>query len=82
MKTQMILRLDEDTKTRFDRLARQEGKTSSQMVRELMATYIAEHNPAAAIDRLWARIGGALQAAGTREADVAKAVRHVRRKKK
>ncbi len=34
MTTQMIIRIDSETKTRLNRLARVEGKTTSQMVRE------------------------------------------------
>jgi predicted DNA-binding protein len=36
----MIVRIDSDVKDRFNKLARVEGKTSSQMVRELIEDYI------------------------------------------
>jgi len=35
MTTQMIIRMDPETKDRIGKLARVEGKTTSQMVREL-----------------------------------------------
>lgn len=36
MATQMMVRIDPELKSRFNKLARAEGKTTSQMVRELM----------------------------------------------
>jgi predicted DNA-binding protein len=35
MATQMMVRIDPELKSRFNKLARAEGKTTSQMVREL-----------------------------------------------
>lgn len=39
MATQMMVRIAPEVKSRFNKLARVEGKTSSQMVRELRGDY-------------------------------------------
>jgi len=52
MTTQMIVRIDSDVKDRFNKLARVEGKTSSQMVRELIEDYIKERDIGAYVDDL------------------------------
>jgi len=41
-----------------------EGKTSSQMVRELIEDYINERNIGIYIEDLWGRIGGKLRSKG------------------
>ena len=61
MTKQMILRIDETLKERVDRLAKAEGKNTSALVRELLAEYVADHDPAAYVDDLWARIGKRLK---------------------
>ena len=49
-------------------MAKTEGKNASQVVRELMETYITERDVAAHVDGLWARIGGAKRAISSAEA--------------
>ena len=53
MATQMMVRIDPEVKSRFNKLARAEGKTTSQMVRELMEDYIKERDIGVYIDELW-----------------------------
>ena len=79
MKTQMIIRVDQDTKERFERLTRAHGKNSSEVVRELMAAYVVESDLGAWVDRVWDRIGARMQSKGYRRSDVGRAVRDVRR---
>src|SRR3989338_3485124 len=57
MTTQMIIRIDEGVKDRLNRLARLEGKTTSEMVRELIEERIKERDIGAYVDDLWNRIG-------------------------
>ena len=40
MTTQMIIRIDNEVKNRLNKLARIEGKTTSEMVRGLIEEYI------------------------------------------
>jgi predicted transcriptional regulator len=78
MTTQMILRIDGDLKNKVDRLAKTEGKNTSALVREMLAEYVADHDPAAHIDDLWARIGSALKKRRVTPDGIAKAIRAVR----
>ena len=70
----MIVRIDAELKDRLSRLARNEGKTTSQMVRELIRDYVKNRDIGAYIDGLWGRIGAKLAARGVRPADIKKAV--------
>ena len=64
MTTQMIIRIDSEMRKRLNKLARVEGKTTSQMVRELIEDYIREKDIDSYVDKLWDRIGGKLRAKG------------------
>ncbi len=79
MTTQMIIRIDPKVKVKLSRLARMEGKTTSQMVRELIENYTKERDIGPYIDSLWDRIGGKLRSKGVRQRDIDKAIREVRR---
>ena len=79
MTTQMIIRIDPEVKERFNKLARVEGKTSSQMVRELIEGYIKERDIGVYIDDLWERIGGKLESKGVKQRDINRAIREARK---
>jgi len=79
MATQMMVRIDPEVKSRFNKLARVEGKTTSQMVRELIEDYIKERDIGAYIDDLWGRIGGKLKSKGIRQRDINRAIREARK---
>jgi len=82
MTTQMIIRMDPDLKDRFNKLVRMEGKTSSQMVRELIEDYIEERDIGTYVDDLWGRIGGKLRSKGVRQRDIDKAIKEVRKSRR
>jgi predicted DNA-binding protein len=82
MTTQMIVRIDPGIKERFNKLVRMEGKTSSQMVRELIEDYIKERDIGTYVDDLWDRIGGKLQSKGVRQRDIDKTIREVRKSRR
>ena len=79
MTTQMIIRMDSEMKDRMNKLARVEGKTTSQMVRELIENYIRERDIGPYIDDLWNRIGGKLKSKGVRPRDVDRAIKENRK---
>jgi len=79
MTTQMIIRMDPEIKNRINKLARVEGKTTSQMVRELIENYIRERDIGPYIDGLWDRIGGKLKSKGIRPRDVDRAIKEARK---
>jgi len=81
MADQLLIRMDPELKRRLARLATREGKTSTQVVRDLIEEYVKKRDVASYIDALWGRIGQRLESAGVAAGDVAKAVRDVRKSK-
>jgi len=81
MAAQVLFRLDEETRKRFDRIARREGKSRSEKIRELIAGYVEEKDVGRAIEEVWEEAGSYLRARHSVR-DVAKAVREVRRRAK
>lgn len=81
MSDQMLIRIDPELKARLDRAARAEGKSSSGMVRELIAAYVKERDIGAYIDGLWNRVGDKLKAKGAGPERIDKAVKDTRRRR-
>lgn len=79
MTEQLLIRMDPELKRRLAKLARVEGKTSTQVVRDLIEEYVKQRDIGAYIDSLWDRIGNDLQSKGAGPADVDRAVKEVRR---
>ena len=79
MTTQMIIRIDSGMKNRLNKLARVEGKTTSQMVRELIEDYIKEKDIGVYIDNLWDRIGGKLRSKGINQRGIHRAIKESRK---
>jgi predicted DNA-binding protein len=80
MSTQMIIRIDDEVKNRLSKLARLEGKTTSEMVRELIEEYIKERDISAYINDLWNRTGKKLKSKGVTPATINKAIKETRKK--
>jgi predicted DNA-binding protein len=78
MATQITIRIATEVKDRFSKLARMEGKTPSQMVRELIGNYIKKRDIGAYVDDLWSRIGKKLKSRGTKQEDIGKAIKGAR----
>ncbi len=78
MTTQMMVRIDPKIKERIEKLARLEGKTTSQMVRELITEHLKERDIGTYIDGLWNRIGTQLKSRGVKPADIDRAVKAAR----
>lgn len=78
MKTQLNVRLDEVLKERLDELARTEGKSSSEVVRELIADYVKDRDLPAYVDDLWERVGDKLREKGYEKGDIEAAIQSVR----
>jgi predicted DNA-binding protein len=75
----MIIRIDDEVKNRLSKLARLEGKTTSEMVRELIEEYIKERDISAYIDDLWNRTGKKLKSKGVTPATINKAIKETRK---
>ena len=81
METQLVIRIDQNTKQKFSKIARMEGKTASTKVRELVASYIEENDFSRVVSDLWDRTAKKLKAKGTTEKDVKDVIKSVRASK-
>jgi predicted DNA-binding protein len=82
MSTQMIIRIDDEVKNRLNKLARLEGKTTSEMVRELIEEHLRERDIGRYIDDLWNRIGKKLKSKGVTPATINKAIKATRKEQR
>jgi predicted DNA-binding protein len=76
---QLLIRMDPELKRKLARLATMEGKTSTQVVRDLIEDYVKRRDVAAYVDSLWARIAQDLRSGGAAPGAVAKAIREARK---
>ena len=81
MAEQLLIRMDPDLKRKLTRLATMEGKSSTQIVRDLIEDHVKRRDVASYIDALWEQIGQGLKSAGVGAEDVAMAVRETRKLK-
>ncbi len=80
MSTQMMIRITPELKDKLNRLARSEGKTTSQKVRELIEDYIKERDIGIYIDDLWNRIGAKLKGKGVKLSNITKVIHQARKR--
>ena len=81
MTSQMIVRLDAELKAKVNNLAKAEGKSVSQVVRELIEGYVRDRDISSYIDDLWERVGDKLTARRVKPQDIQRAIREVRARK-
>jgi len=79
MAEQLLIRIDPELKRKLGKLASMEGKTSTQVVRDLIEDYVKRRDVASYIDTLWRRVGEDLRSKGVAPGDVARAIREVRK---
>ena len=82
MNTQMIVRIDPELKNKVNNLARAEGKSVSEVVRELLEDYVKNRDIGLYIDGLWQRIGDKLKSRKVGPQEVHRAIQEVRANKK
>ena len=80
MATQMIVRIDPELKAKVNNFAKVEGKSVSEVVRELLEEYVKSRDITSYIENLWERIGGKLASSGIGPKDVKRIIREVRTK--
>ena len=80
MATQMIVRLDPELKAKVNNFAKVEGKSVSEVVRELLEEYVKTRDINSYIENLLERIGGKLASSGIGPKDVKRIIREVRTK--
>ena len=77
MATQMIVRIDPELKAKVNNFAKVEGKSVSEVVRELLEEYVKSRDINSYIENLWERIGGKLASSGIGPKDVKRIIRDV-----
>ena len=80
MTAQMIVRIDPDLKAKVNNFAKVEGKSVSEVVRELLEEYVRTRDINSYIGSLWDRIGSKLSESGFASKDVKSTIRDVRAK--
>jgi predicted DNA-binding protein len=81
MTTQMIVRIDPELKSKVNNLARAEGKSVSEVVRELLEGYVKDRDIGLFIDDLWQRVGHKLKSQKVGPKEIRRAILEVRAKK-
>lgn len=78
MSTQMIVRIDPSLRQKVGRLAKAEGKSVSEVVRELLEGYVRDRDIGLYVDDLWQRTGDRLRSRGVGPGDIREAIRQSR----
>lgn len=81
MTTQMIVRINPELKNKVNSLAKAEGKSISEVVRELLEDYVKNRDIGLYIDDLWQRIGDKLTSRKIGPKEINRAIKEVRAKK-
>jgi hypothetical protein len=81
MTIQMIVRIDPGLKTKVNNLAKAEGKSVSEVIRELLEEYVRNRDIGSYIDDLWGRIGTQLTSRGAKPEGIHRVIRAVREKR-
>ena len=81
MTTQMIVRINPELKNKVNSLAKAEGKSVSEVVRELLEDYVKNRDIGLYIDELWQRIGDKLKSRKVGPKEIQHAIKEVRAKK-
>jgi predicted DNA-binding protein len=78
MTRQMVIRIDDETRDKFQRVSRMEGKTASEKMRELIENYVRKADLSQVVDDLWDRIGAKASKQGVNAKDVDRIIRETR----
>ncbi|RJP36616.1 MAG: ribbon-helix-helix protein, CopG family [Desulfobacteraceae bacterium] len=81
MSTQMIVRIDPELKAKVNNFARADGKNVSEVVRELLETYVKNRDIGAYVDDLWDRVGNKLRSRGSGPEDIQRMIDDIRAEK-
>jgi len=81
MERQMVVRIDEEMKGKFFKIARMEGKTASEKIREMIERYVSENDLSTIVDGLWNRISNKLEKSEVKEEDITRVIKEARKTK-
>lgn len=75
---QLTVRIDDELKDRLRHLARHEGKTTSDVVRDLVKRYVQDRDRSTFLQNLWRRMQENAEAADMSPDDIERAIARVR----
>ncbi|MFH1995181.1 MAG: hypothetical protein ABIJ24_05770 [Nitrospinota bacterium] len=78
MASQILVRVDNELKEKFQRVSGIERKSVNEKLRELMEEYVRDHSMESAMKNLWDDIGRSMKKKKYKESDVEKMIRKVR----
>ena len=81
MQSQMMVRIDPELKAKVNTIAKSEGKSISEVVRELLEDYVKDRDIGLYIDDLWKRIGTKLSSRGFGPGDITRTIQEARAKR-
>ena len=81
MTTQMIVRINPELKNKVNSLAKAEGKSVIEVVRELLEDYVKNRDIGLYIDDLWQRIGDKLISRKIGPKEIQRVIQEVRARK-
>jgi len=79
--TQILVRIEPDLKKKVNRFAKAEGKTTSEVVRELLEDYVRSRDIGAYVDDLWDRTGKKLKSKRMGPDEIQRIIKEVRGRK-
>jgi hypothetical protein len=79
--TQILVRIEPDLKNKVNRFAKAEGKTTSEVVRELLEDYVRSRDIGAYVDDLWDRTGKKLKSKRMGPDEIQRIIKEVRGRK-
>jgi len=82
MGNQILIRMDPALKEQLARIARMEGKTSSEIIRALVEDYLKQRDIGAYVDSLWERFGRDFKARKLTAKDIPAAIKASRKSRK
>ncbi len=82
MGDQILIRMDPALKEQLAKVAKMEGKTSSEVIRALVEDYLRQRDVGAYVDSLWDRLGKDFKARKLTARDVSAAITASRKSRK
>ncbi len=82
MGDQILVRMDPALKEQLARVAKMEGKTSSQVIRALVEDYLRQRDVGAYVDSLWEKFGKDFKARKLTAEDIPAAIKASRKSRK
>ena len=82
MGAQILIRMDPALKEQLARIAKMEGKTSSEIIRALVEDYLKQRDIGAYVDSLWERFGRDFKTRKLTAKDIPAAIKASRKSRK